>query len=85
NSPSPCTHYLFEPWDSLAHRCSLVPSSCTPRTRAYPRHSSSTLPGTCPLTGATGTPLHTTSAPLWSPTPHALPMLCICGHGDHHI
>ncbi|KAG6875782.1 hypothetical protein C0993_007465, partial [Termitomyces sp. T159_Od127] len=33
--------------DSLAHRRLLVPSSCTPGTRANPRHSSSTLPGTC--------------------------------------
>ncbi|KAG6880589.1 hypothetical protein C0993_005589, partial [Termitomyces sp. T159_Od127] len=34
--------------DSLAHRCSLVPPSCTPRTHANPWHSSSTLPGTRP-------------------------------------
>ncbi|KAG6896827.1 hypothetical protein C0993_007995, partial [Termitomyces sp. T159_Od127] len=32
--------------DSLAHWHSLVSSSCTPGTRANPRHSSSTLLGT---------------------------------------
>ncbi|KAG6895715.1 hypothetical protein C0993_009273, partial [Termitomyces sp. T159_Od127] len=32
--------------DSLAHWRSLVSPSCTPGTRANPRDSSSTLPGT---------------------------------------
>ncbi|KAG6859097.1 hypothetical protein C0993_004537, partial [Termitomyces sp. T159_Od127] len=48
DSPSPCASYPFDPWDSLVHWRSLVPSSCTPGTCANPRHSSSTLPGTRP-------------------------------------
>ncbi|KAG6874816.1 hypothetical protein C0993_012040, partial [Termitomyces sp. T159_Od127] len=32
--------------DSLAHQHLLISSSCAPGTRANPRHSSSTLPGT---------------------------------------
>ncbi|KAG6859323.1 hypothetical protein C0993_004124, partial [Termitomyces sp. T159_Od127] len=49
--------------DSLAHRRSLIPSSCIPGTHANPQHSSSTLPGTRPP------PRHYRRSPTYHPRP----------------
>ncbi|KAG6894570.1 hypothetical protein C0993_011213, partial [Termitomyces sp. T159_Od127] len=60
---SPHTRHLFESWDLLAHRHSLVPPSCVLGTHAYPLALVLHSPWHSPTHPALPTPLSTPLLP----------------------